>query len=125
MKLNFAERHKNLWDWLGDNPGKYKDDWPGWQEINYPPEYFKHLCFACEAARLLSHEEKKCGFCPIPDVCLGKFGLLEDLWKKANWMGDHERASFFAKKIANLPWVGPKFFEIGGGKNEAKFCRTA
>lgn len=37
--------HRQLWQWLADNPEKYKGDWPGW--AGYPDVYAQQQCFAC------------------------------------------------------------------------------
>ena len=36
--------HRQLWQWLGDHPDKYKEDWPGWED--HPAAEEQH-CFAC------------------------------------------------------------------------------
>ena len=41
----FYAEHYALWDWLVDNPGKRKDEWPGWKDVSLP---VRHLCSACE-----------------------------------------------------------------------------
>lgn len=39
--------HKELWDWLANNPGQPKSAWPGW---SYYPDIKEEYngCFACE-----------------------------------------------------------------------------
>jgi len=37
--------HKELWQWLADNPEKYKKDWPGWS--NHAGAWNDPQCFAC------------------------------------------------------------------------------
>ena len=52
------EAHFALWDWLVNNPGKDKDDWPGWKnyaEADIP----RNHCFACGACKCV------CKNCPM------------------------------------------------------------
>ena len=112
MRLNFAELHKNLWDWLTKNPEKEKCHWPGWDDIDYP---ILDRCFACEAAlRLAPVGYYKCHDCPLiwpnGDLCNYPGGSLYNCWIDSK--GDLEQRSRFAKKIADATWYAQKFFII-------------
>ena len=49
--------HRRLWNWLSNNPGKFKDEWPGWKGRG--GEFFSSKkCFACDVART-------CLSCPL------------------------------------------------------------
>lgn len=57
--------HKDLWDWLANNPIDKKSHWPGWAF------YGKDVlcdCFACESARttvISVTGTEKCEVCPL------------------------------------------------------------
>lgn len=36
--------HRELWNWLADNPEKGKEDWPEWKDMGH----IESNCFACE-----------------------------------------------------------------------------
>lgn len=46
--------HRQLWQWLADNPEEYKEDWPGWS--NHDGVWNSQKCFACYGYR--------CDTCP-------------------------------------------------------------
>lgn len=54
-EADFRNAHRELWQWLADNPKEHKDDWPGWADYAI---ICKNDCFACEFAG-------SCGHCPI------------------------------------------------------------
>jgi len=97
--------HKQLWNWLADNPEMDKGDWPGWKQNG--GEFFSpySYCFACDDSNI----EDGCGECPLdtdtdPDndfdstFCLG--GLY---WKwRTAWTNGNLR-KVYALEIANLP----------------------
>jgi len=40
--------HKELWQWLGDNPEKDKEDWHRWESNGGDVKRASSWCFACE-----------------------------------------------------------------------------
>lgn len=54
MELNdYKAAHRELWDWLANNPGREKDEWPGWEDDpvsgcgRYGGEDIPFFCFMC------------------------------------------------------------------------------
>ena len=90
--------HKELWNYLAENPTKHKKDWPGW-EIN-GGEYSEVVghCFACEFTIAVI-----CYNCPLiwPSGCCTGYNGLYSEWAKEG-ISLEERTSL-ALKIANLP----------------------
>lgn len=111
-------KHRALWNWLADNPGSLKTEWPGWDEIeDWDDEiYPDNNCFACEYKKLKLMEE--CGthyeilpetcsvHCPLlwPEgcTCCAKRSLFR-VWTNAIVKKDYETASNLARQIAELP----------------------
>lgn len=90
--------HKELWNYLAENPTEWKEDWPGW-EVN-GGEYSKvdSNCFACEFTI-----GGTCHDCPLiwpSGCCTGYCGLYKK-WAEVG-ISLEERTSL-ALKIANLP----------------------
>lgn len=55
------EYHRELWNWLAENPKNDKEDWPGWKRVfKKYPELMKsrHIvsfcCFACYATKQIT-----------------------------------------------------------------------
>lgn len=46
-KEEYKKLHRELWQWLADNPDKEKSDWPRWK-INGGDYDVYGDCFACE-----------------------------------------------------------------------------
>ena len=96
------EEHKRLWNWLSENPGKSKSDWPEWLIL----EDCLSTCFACEFDNILIENKFSvlyCELCPLTkkgnafcQTCLD--GLFKQ-WSFAQ----NEQRSIFAKQIAALP----------------------
>jgi len=95
--------HKKLWEWLANNPNKFKSDWPGWKGNGGTYQIDWSLCFACQ----YTDPDIGCGSCPLdtdtdPDndydsvYCLG--GLFW-LWMRS--AGEEKKS--LALQIANLP----------------------
>ena len=94
--------HKALWNWLAENPGKQKIDWPGWvingheDNINYC-----YYCFACDYDDEIFGD---CEACPLqwPDKpgC-GECANLYVRWYKRT--ASVIEKSKLAQQIANLP----------------------
>ncbi len=62
-KEETVENHRDLWDWLAQNPQAEKEDWPDWEEKFYGYDYeelddYSH-CFLCMFA------QEDCGGCPV------------------------------------------------------------
>lgn len=105
--------HRRLWLWLARNPGKRKEDWPGWgrtykdekdramvQGMNSANVCYNH-CFACLVANC------KCGVCPLfggGDVCAPCAGPGSPYTR---WCGSKRPAQFtkHALKLAKMPWI--------------------
>lgn len=76
------EYHRELWNWLAENPASYKEDWPGWEQVikEYPElatrvEIAGSHCFACYAAHRFTPSD--CFDCVL-DCVLAWPG--EDCW---------------------------------------------
>lgn len=62
LRKSYIAKHREIWNWLADNPSKEKKDWPGWEEyvgskieINY--------CFLCDYVNFA--KGGMCSFCPL------------------------------------------------------------
>lgn len=94
--------HKELWNWLAENPQQRKDDWPRWEKNGGDIEYISSYCFACEYVDSL---KQNCEACPLvwPDgcKCCTDDGALYDQWDSAEC--NFKLRSELALQIANLP----------------------
>jgi hypothetical protein len=65
----YRSAHRKLWQWLAEDPGKGKEDWPGWILNGGAYSLVLALCFACEYMRGRAH----CDSCPclIDGMCCG------------------------------------------------------
>jgi hypothetical protein len=52
--------HKEIWQWLSEDPGREKEDWPGWGDS----KPIVNDCFACEY-RDLTNNHRDCNDCPL------------------------------------------------------------
>ena len=57
--------HKELWDWLGENPDKSKCDWDGWVLNGGKYEIANSYCFACEYDCKYSGDDDTCDCCSL------------------------------------------------------------
>lgn len=104
------ESHVKLWNWLAENPNKYKDDWPEW------PNYGEvdSLCFSCDAvAKLEAYANKHhlasakllCNLCPLTwkwsRYC--QTNNERGLWDKWNNAKTLEKRAEYARQIRDLP----------------------
>lgn len=113
-------KHKELWNWLAENPGSLKVEWPGWDEIeDWDDEmYPNNNCFACEFLQVSLYEEGTENYdldpetcekhCPLiwPEgrTCTNGFNSLYREWDNYNSQEDfYAEASVLAKQIAELP----------------------
>lgn len=107
--------HKKLWDWLAANPGRYKEDWPGWSGLDMAPYSICNDCFACEAVNSLAIDVAdtswSCRYCPLDwgkrGDCTKLFGLF-DSWHDATADGDRRSAARLAGIIRDLPVREPE-----------------
>lgn len=102
MKFNHTA-HRQLWNWLADNPWANKGDWPGWVTFDNPME---NDCFACEYVKDVPIANK-CN-CPLiwpenytkdANDCVGALGMY-NVWNNCDFS---EHRSDLARAIANLP----------------------
>lgn len=102
MKFNLTA-HKELWNWLAENPSNKKEDWPGWEENAGKYKKVDELCFACQYANDVDGKYGGCRSCPLDGYKEG-IGCLKGLFIK--WEYAHQslqERSGFACQIANLP----------------------
>ena len=86
------ELHREMWNWLAENPEKQKNDWFDKEDVDALDE-----CFACEECN------SNCEECPLDRSVIGcgkSYGLYR-MWM-ASEDADVRRA--LAKVIAGLPW---------------------
>lgn len=63
--------HKELWNWLAQNPDKQKRDWGGWEENGGEYQYggAYEYCFACdyenERNDYWQDSDDGCRYCPL------------------------------------------------------------
>lgn len=86
------ELHREMWNWLAENPEKQKSDWFDKEDVDALNE-----CFACEECN------SNCGECPLDSnvIGCGKSCGLYHIWLASEDV-DVRRA--LAKVIAGLPW---------------------
>jgi hypothetical protein len=111
-KQDFIDAHRNLWDWLSENPEMDKEDWPGFDIYD---EIYNE-CFSCEYG-LQKNENNVCGNCFIDwdhtnfCMCDGSFyfdwmNIKRKLWNSAESDPlDLEELSKLAATIRDLPIV--------------------
>ena len=98
--------HRELWQWLADNPGMQKDDWPRW-EINGGNVIFAYNdCFACNYAStensLVLYRDIDCDSCPLgwtKEYCCDE-GAEFDQW---DFTLDPQERTRLALLIKDLP----------------------
>ncbi len=95
--MNYEALHRELWNWLAQNPGKEKGDWPRWEWNGSDIPFVSEDCFACGLVTM------DCIICPICDYDPDKDECLNGLFGKWHKETGKERAAL-AKQIANLPW---------------------
>lgn len=96
-------KHRALWNWLADNPGETKDDWPGWV-VYHGRRYIENWCYACVYDTDKGDEEGGsdcCEYCPL--VWPGDLDCCEAYSLYQEWRIAKEGADILAREIANLP----------------------
>lgn len=119
--------HKELWDWIANNPDLTYWEWPGWEQNGGEYGFLINDNFACDYAHLVStaHKFIDCRDCPLtqwtdPSVERRYFSYVESdeyrgdaeglcmiglygKWCDAYYARDLEKIAYFAKKIRELP----------------------
>lgn len=91
--------HRELWNWLADNPEEHKEAWPEWK--HYRP--ILNDCFLCQYANELDIYGLSYGCCLLDWETTGKcfrIGSLYDIYNTT--IKDLKERSQLARKIANL-----------------------
>jgi hypothetical protein len=91
--------HRELWNWLAENPKKSKESWPGWKG-RLP---VTNNCFLCAYAEGIDEGETIIRCCclldwELPGNCQANNSYYT-LYEKAS---SDETRSMLARKIANL-----------------------
>lgn len=110
MKPFDRTKHIELWQWLAKNPGKGKEQWPGWEKYK-DEEYPANGCYACQYQLDAMEKDNKdfvinetaCNiYCPLiwPEgkTCTVRDGLFYKLGT-----GNDDVDADLCLKIANLP----------------------
>ncbi len=81
METKYKMLHYELWNWLVENPGEFKQHWPGWLELPFHDdiirESFRNYCFLCAWF--------PCGVCPLTQKGISTvFGTCKyyDVWQR-------------------------------------------
>ena len=100
-KKKVLELTMELWQWLYDNPGSGKCDWPGWQ-MNGGANKAVCNCFACEYA-FNSLKNGGCFDCPLLPLWPGG-GCVEESSLYCQWTKtrDIELRKKYAKGIIDF-----------------------
>lgn len=117
------EYHRELWNWLAENPASYKEDWPGWEQVikEYPElatrvEIAGSHCFACYANNRFTFGG--CSDCvldwPGEDCCNDNPDDGEGLFLRWDDAKTPETRKELAMQIRDLPVRG--LMEEGGRK---------
>ena len=102
--------HRQLWNWLADNPDKSKSEWPEWEWNGGKIQRMVADCPACEFASTKSDFE--CSICPVvwPGVdCQHKrkdmlaYDGLFSTWEITDYELHPRKRVNLARKIADLP----------------------
>ncbi len=97
--------HKELWQFLMENPMKSKEDWPKWKELAYRndiPLAINNQCFACQEAKNRNTDEP-CRNCPIA-WGLGTCQCPGTLYRDWRVESSPKVRSRLAHLIIDLPW---------------------
>lgn len=94
--------HKELYQWLLDNPGKKECDWPKWEMNGGDVKDATCWCFACDYERMSSSDKVDCD-CPLDFPPGNKCGELNSLFFWFNHAGSMLDRMIYAMKIRDLP----------------------
>ena len=105
--------HRELWDWLANNPSKGKLEWPGWRE-NGGKHHSSNGCFACEYCSRITNKQRRNKYCECPLVwplatansldCFTEGSPYAQWHRGYNWETlSKERMAFFARQVRDLP----------------------
>jgi len=95
--------HRELWQWLAENPSQSKGNWPGWITYQHNLRANATQCWACaKAAQRSRIGLNHCSRCPCDwqnnvkyNPCL-ICGSSYDLWRRAKDCGNIAEASRLA-----------------------------
>lgn len=122
-KAQAVQLHRELWDWLAENPDKMKCDWPRWDKNGGSVMIPVHYCFGCAWAiqyiksqivlgNVVVNDEyslinsgAKCGCCLFewPDSRGCQFGDDEGLFGEWDTCKKSYRREELAYAIHDLP----------------------
>jgi hypothetical protein len=101
--------HKELWEWLSCNPGRYKHEWPRWVHNRGDIDPGKSFCIACYYNMDNKSQDEpalQCTHCPI---CVGGRDTLKEcmggLFEKWFLANSQEEKAEAARAIRDLPVV--------------------
>jgi hypothetical protein len=99
-KEYYIKKHREMWNWLAENPNKKKEHWPGWELIGY----IENNCFLC--GYIFQSGDGLCKNCPldwvITETCMGR-GSEMSYYRSYELATILRQRSGYAKIIANLP----------------------
>ena len=101
LRKSYIAKHREMWNWLANNPDKGKASWPGWSKTSL--EKINH-CFLCGYVQKVPHGD--CSNCPldwgITTMCVERHpgDSYYYLYQEATTPTDRAK---YAKIIANLP----------------------
>ena len=92
-------KHRKMWRWLAENPGKRKDDYL-WKVD--PEARLYNYCYLCDYVS--KNHNGECEYCPVewPEEYCCEDGLY-DKWLDAVVCKDYALAAEIAKQISELP----------------------
>lgn len=103
MKFNHTA-HKELWNWLADNPDKKKHEWPEWDFNGGKHKEIMGECFACQYAMSIKLINETCKKCPLVEHYEKGNTCLNGLFNQWDYECQNlQKRSGFARQIANLP----------------------
>jgi hypothetical protein len=113
LKEKYIKLHRQLWNWLAENPGKYKRDWPEWVRNGGMHEKVSGHCFACAWDDLFDNgdENTSCDNClfnwEITEVCVESGSYYKE-WERLTSIqlttkGAKQRVKELSLSIMNLP----------------------
>lgn len=90
--------HKEMWQWLSDNPNKNKRDWPRWKHNGGDIEKSVGNCFACKYSIYFGY---RCKYCPF-NIDTSK-SCLNDLYIEWCFNNNLNEKKELATQIKNFP----------------------